>query len=78
MFLDPPYDFEPYGDLLHLLFGLGLAGDDTLVVIEHRAKKALAAEGPGFRLLRRIRQGEKCLSFFRRERSAVGEGNPTT
>jgi 16S rRNA (guanine966-N2)-methyltransferase len=65
VFLDPPYDFEPYADLLDILFSMGLADERCLVVIEHSRRTSLPDSGPGYCRVRQVRQGDKALSFYR-------------
>jgi 16S rRNA (guanine966-N2)-methyltransferase len=65
IYLDPPYAWEPYGDLLGLIFRLGLAAADTLVVVEHHRKAAVPGAGQEFRRVREVVQSDKCLSFYR-------------
>ncbi len=63
-FLDPPYHWGPYEDLIETLFSAGIAGSGSRVVVEHHRKAALPESGPGFRLVRTVRQSDKCLSFY--------------
>jgi 16S rRNA (guanine966-N2)-methyltransferase len=63
-FLDPPYDFEPYADLLDILFSMRLAGVACLVIIEHSRRTLLPDSGTGFARGRQVRQGDKALSFY--------------
>jgi 16S rRNA (guanine(966)-N(2))-methyltransferase RsmD len=63
-FLDPPYDFKPYHDLLEILFGTGLAGQGTGVVIEHDRRAFLPEDGMRYMRTRTVRQGDHCLSFY--------------
>jgi 16S rRNA (guanine966-N2)-methyltransferase len=69
VFFDPPYDFEPYGDLLDITFTRGLAAQTARVVIEHFRKADIPESGKGFRRSRIIRQGDHCLSFYEEDRS---------
>ena len=64
IFFDPPYDFQPYKDLLDIVYSRGLAAPSAPVVIEHRRKAALPEEGQNYRLARVTRQGDQCLSFY--------------
>jgi len=64
VFLDPPYDWGPYRDLIEILFRIGLARTGARVVVEHHRKSALPDAGAGFRCVRTVRQSDKCLSFF--------------
>ena len=64
VFADPPYAFEPYGDLL---VGVArLLAPDGEVVVEHSSRRELPLEaGPLVRVDVR-RYGESSLSFYRR------------
>jgi len=63
-FLDPPYVWQPYADLLRNLIDLGLTHESTKVVFEHDRRATLPEAGPGFRRTRVARQGDHCLSFY--------------
>ena len=63
-FLDPPYQWRPYGDLLEILFGTGIARPGSKVVIEHHRKSVMPESEKGFQRVRTVRQGDKCLSFY--------------
>ncbi len=62
-FLDPPYNWGPYRDLLVTLFKAGIALPGSRVVLEHHRKAALPESEPSFRCVRTVRQSDKCLSF---------------
>lgn len=64
VFLDPPYHWRPYCDLLEILFGFGIAKPGSRVVIEHHRKSIVPESGKGFRCVRTVRQSDKCLSFY--------------
>ncbi len=64
LYFDPPYDWEPYGDLLTLAFGRGLARAGAWVIIEHQFRTPPPAAGDGFASTRLVRQGDHCLSFY--------------
>ena len=64
VFFDPPYDFEPYGDLLEITFTRGLPTQPAWVVIEHHRKADIPESDADFRRFRIIRQGDHCLSFY--------------
>ena len=64
VFLDPPYDWKPYRDLLEIIFKQGLARPDSRVIIEHRRGAALPLSGEGYQRIRLARQGNHCLSFY--------------
>jgi len=63
-FLDPPYNWKPYGDLLKTYFNLGLAHAATKVVIEHDRWSVLPEFGERFQATRVVRQSNHCLSFY--------------
>jgi 16S rRNA (guanine966-N2)-methyltransferase len=63
-YLDPPYLWGPYRDLLETIFQTGIAGRDTRVIVEHHRKAVIPEAGAGFRRTRLVRQGDKCLSFY--------------
>jgi len=66
IFFDPPYDFQPYKDLLEIVFNRGLTAPSARVIIEHRRKAKLPEEGEGYRRTRITRHGDQCLSFYDR------------
>jgi 16S rRNA (guanine966-N2)-methyltransferase len=63
-FMDPPYDWEPYRDLLDIVFRIGITGGGSQAILEHHSKSAVPDSGPQYRLSRRVRQSDKCLSFY--------------
>jgi 16S rRNA (guanine966-N2)-methyltransferase len=64
IFFDPPYDFEPYNDLLDIAFTRSLLARPAHVVIEHHRKASLPESGNGYRRSRLLSQGDHCLSFY--------------
>lgn len=66
IYFDPPYDWEPYPDLLKLAFKLEPASRHACVVIEHRRNAVLPETGKEYRRYRLVRQGDKCLSFYQK------------
>jgi 16S rRNA (guanine966-N2)-methyltransferase len=64
IFLDPPYDWKLYQDLLGLVFKVGLADQNSLVVIEHHAKSHLPESGEGYSRKRIVTQSGHCLSVY--------------
>jgi 16S rRNA (guanine966-N2)-methyltransferase len=64
VFLDPPYCWGPYCDLLATLVQGGIARVGSQVIIEHHRKAALPESGSGYRRARLVRQSDKCLTFF--------------
>lgn len=64
VFFDPPYDFQPYRDLLEIVFKKMPAAGPFRVVIEHQRKAALPDAGDLYRRTRVVRQGDHCLSIY--------------
>ena len=64
VFFDPPYDWEPYDDLLNITFGRNLLSDRARVIIEHHRNSPVPESGSGYRRSRLVRQGDHYLSFF--------------
>jgi 16S rRNA G966 N2-methylase RsmD len=64
IFFDPPYDFEPYADLLDISFARGLLAKPACLVIEHHRKASIPDSGEYYRRSRILRQGDHCLSFY--------------
>ncbi len=69
VFLDPPYHWGPYRDLVGILFFTGIASETTRVILEHHSRADVPDTGPGFRRTRIVRQSDKCLSFYLAEDS---------
>ena len=67
IFLDPPYRWGPYGDLLGTLVQTAIPCASSRIVIEHHFKAALPESGPGYRRVRIVKQSDKCLSFYQTE-----------
>ena len=65
IFLDPPYDWLPYQDLLKLAVRPEILSKDGAAVIEHLRKAALPDTGDGYHRFRTVRHGDSCLSFYR-------------
>jgi 16S rRNA (guanine966-N2)-methyltransferase len=63
-FLDPPYEWKPYGDLLGIIFDRRLLSDHGCAVIEHHRKAVLPESGAQYSRFRVVRQGDRCLSFY--------------
>lgn len=64
VFFDPPYDFEPYEDLLEITFARQLLEQPATVIVEHHRRADVPESGGGYRRSRAIRQGDHCLSFY--------------
>ena len=70
VFLDPPYTWKPYVDLIGTIVDGGLAHESTRVVVEHHRGASLPETGAGFERTRVVRQGDHCLSFYCRKAQA--------
>ena len=66
VFMDPPYEWRPYRDLLEIVFPSGLIAPDGTAVIEHHRKATLPESEPGYHRIRIVQQSDKCLSFYQR------------
>jgi len=64
VFLDPPYNFEPYADLLDIIFRTAIAREGSVCIIEHHAKAHVPEQGPGYSRFRIVAQSDKRLSFY--------------
>lgn len=64
VFLDPPYEWRPYRDLLEIVCRSGLMTPNASVVIEHHRKAILPESEPDYRRTRIVQQSDKCLSFY--------------
>jgi len=64
VFLDPPYEWQAYHDLLDNVFRAGLVGRQSRVIVEHHCKAALPGDAERFERTRIVRQSDKCLSFY--------------
>jgi len=66
-FFDPPYNWQPYRDLIEITFIKGLLSEHGRAVIEHHRKALLPEAGEGYQRFRIVRQGDHCLSFYKKE-----------
>jgi len=66
VFFDPPYNWEPYRDLIEITFNKDLLSERGKAVVEHHRKALLPEAGEGYRRFRIVRQGDHCLSFYSR------------
>ena len=62
--LDPPYADPDIGTVMELLAGSSMVGDDTVVVLEHARRFAVAPEYGRLRLHKTRCHGDTCLSIF--------------
>jgi 16S rRNA (guanine966-N2)-methyltransferase len=75
VFLDAPYDTDDTAGALSTLGGAGLLTERSLVVAQHRTKRAPAARTGGLAAFRARRFGETTLTFFRPEPSPSTAGS---
>jgi 16S rRNA (guanine(966)-N(2))-methyltransferase RsmD len=73
VFMDPPYSWKPYADLLQLLFRTQVAGAETRVILEHHRKAKVPESGEAFHLVRTVSQGDKTLSFYQEKRLLLAQ-----
>jgi len=64
VYFDPPYDWQPYRDLLKITFRRDLLADPSWVVVEHHRKAPLPESGDGYQRCRLVSQGDHALSFY--------------
>ncbi len=64
VFFDPPYKWQPYNDLLEIVFERDLLLQTSRVVIEHHKKAKLPESADRYARSRVVRQGNHCLSFY--------------
>ena len=64
VFLDPPYGWPAYRDLLDTVFRLDLVGHGSCVIVEHHSKAFLPESVESLERTRTVRQNDKCLSFY--------------
>ncbi len=67
LFMDPPYGWHSYEEMIDTVFESRIARDDSVVIIEHDQRVAPPLSGAGYRCMRSKRQGDKCLSFYQRD-----------
>lgn len=64
VYLDPPYQWQPYRDLLDTVIAVSIVRASSRVILEHHRKANVPEEGKTYYLARRVRQGDNCLSFY--------------
>jgi 16S rRNA (guanine966-N2)-methyltransferase len=64
VFIDPPYGWKLYRDLLEIVFKKDLLSQTSCVVIEHHRRAEIPESGNEYRRYRMVRQGDHCLSFY--------------
>ena len=64
VFLDPPYEWQAYRELLETVFRMGLVGHESRVIVEHHSKSQLPESVERLERTRTVRQNDKCLSFY--------------
>jgi 16S rRNA (guanine(966)-N(2))-methyltransferase RsmD len=67
VFLDPPYASEIYHAVMRKLATSALLSDNSIVIVEHRAKTPPEADYNGLRLFREVKQGESAIAFYKKE-----------
>ena len=70
VFIDPPYEEDPFEKVLSALSERGALADDAVVFAEHSVRLALPEQLGGVRLERRRRYGDTAVSVYRSEPAA--------
>ncbi|NWG13084.1 MAG: 16S rRNA (guanine(966)-N(2))-methyltransferase RsmD [Acidobacteria bacterium] len=63
-FCDPPYRWTEYRSLLDTIAGAPILVPDGHIIVEHHRKADVPDCDGRYRLVRRIRQGDQCLSIY--------------
>lgn len=64
IFFDPPYESDVYDRVLGELGESDLPAPDTIVVVEHRAKRPPEQTFGRLEIFRTVKQGDSSLAFF--------------
>ncbi|HXG93949.1 MAG TPA: 16S rRNA (guanine(966)-N(2))-methyltransferase RsmD [Blastocatellia bacterium] len=64
IFFDPPYASEIYSQVMRQLGTSSIIADDSIVIVEHRAKTPPATDYGKLKIYRVVRQGESALAFY--------------
>ncbi len=64
IYFDPPYASDLYAPVLTKLTASHIIHEDSLIIVEHRAKMALESEYGDWKLYRQVKQGESALAFY--------------
>lgn len=70
VFIDPPYEKDPFEEVLSALNERGALAEDAVIFAEHSVRLVLPERLPGARLERRRRYGDTAVSVYRREQVA--------
>ncbi len=65
VFLDPPYASGIYDTLMHELATTALLSNDSIVIVEHRAKTPPEPHYDELKLFREVKQGESAIAFYK-------------
>ncbi len=64
VFCDPPYDWTEYCDLLETVVAAAILAPGAVMIVEHHHKADVPVAGTRYGLVRRVRQGDQCLSIY--------------
>ncbi len=67
LFMDPPYGWHSYEEMMRAVFESSIVRNDSLVIIEHDRRTTPPLSGTGYQRTRMRRQGDKCLGFYQRD-----------
>ncbi len=65
VYVDPPYSFEQWEELIEGLVGFGVVKEGSLVIMEHSRRSQLPESFGGIILRREEKYGDTVLSFYR-------------
>jgi len=69
IYIDTPYESDVYSPVLFLLGKNNILRDQGIVIVEHRRNVELPEAFGSLEKYREVKQGDSCLSFFRRSES---------
>lgn len=64
LYLDPPYRWQGYEELLDATCDAGLVAAGSRVIVEHHRRASIPESTAGLELIRTVRQGDRMLSLF--------------
>ncbi len=64
VFCDPPYNWTEYRDLLETVVAADILAPGAHIIVEHRHKADVPDASARYRMTRRVRQGDRCLSIY--------------
>ena len=74
IYVDPPYAYEDYGDLLERISGLGLLEEDGSLFLETDYHTVLPEKTGQLAVVRKYRYGNTVLTLYRMKKDDMLEG----